>query len=514
MKKQIILILIAILPEIIFSQPVVTWHSYFGGSYIDNVYCLQQTFDSGYIACGETNSTDGDVVGLHGGVDAWVVKMDKAGVLQWQICLGGLKEDKAYSVQQTKDSGYIVFGYTEGDSIMEGFHGCWDMFAVKLSSSGNIIWQKCYGGTSNDLGISVDKTFDGGYIMCGITNSNDGDVSGIHTSPDYLSDYWVVKTNASGDIEWQKCLGGIKSDYSYSIQQTKDSGYIVGGTAGSSDGDVIGYHNGTSMDCWLVKLNKTGDIQWQKCYGGTGDDRIESVKQTTDGGYIFAGYTISNDGDVSGNHGGEDYWVVKVSDTGAIKWQKCLGGTDDDEAKSVYQTNDGGYIVSGQVTSSDGDVTGFQGTWDGWLVRLDSLGKITWEKCIEHTRASLANAVMQTYDGGYVTAGCSTADSTDTMGFHGYMDFLVTKFESDVSINHVTFDNHVTIYPNPTFREITIETPLTSIIEIYNLEGQCIKTLPKAQPTTTIDVSWLPAGIYFIKATSEKGTEVRKFVKE
>jgi hypothetical protein len=158
-------------------------------------------------------------------------------------------------------------------------------------------------------------------------------------------DYWIVKLDSVGNITWQKSLGGSGNDEAYTIQQTTDSGYIVAGWTISNDGDVTGNHSSLTTDYWIVKLDKDGNITWQKCLGGTGYDEAFSAEQTTDGGYIVVGYTISTDGDVTVNHGGRDYWVVKLTSSGSITWQKSFGGTGDDWAYSVKQTSDGGYIV-------------------------------------------------------------------------------------------------------------------------------------------------------------------------
>ena len=227
-----------------------------------------------------------------------------------------------------------------------------------------IEWQKCFGGTDDDEAKSIQQTSDGGYIVAGETWSNDGDVSGNHGN----SDYWVVKLNSSGDIEWQKCLGGTDWDYAYSIQQTSDEGFIVAGQTTSNDGDVSGNHG--VYDAWVVKLNSLGDIEWQKCLGGTDWDDVNPIQQTSDGGFIVAGFTESNDGDVSGNHGNDDAWVVKLNSLGDIEWQKCLGGTIDDRACSIQQTSDGGFIVTGFTYSNDGDVSGNHGYSDYWVVKL------------------------------------------------------------------------------------------------------------------------------------------------
>ncbi|MCD6418321.1 hypothetical protein J7M00_06020, partial [bacterium] len=243
------------------------------------------------------------------------------------------------------------------------------LFAVAaLAQTPTIVWQKCLGGSDWDEAYSIQQTDDGGFIIAGESYSNDGDVSGNHGG----GDYWVVKLNSAGDIVWQKSLGGSDWDEAYSIQQTTDGGFIVAGESVSNDGDVSGHHgsSGYSADYWLVKFNSAGSIEWQKSLGGSGDDVAFSIQQTTDGGFIVAGYSESNDSDVSGNHsyyGYYDYWVVKLNSAGNIDWQKCLGGSDDDWAYSIQQTFDGGYIVAGYSYSNDGDVSGNHGAYDYWV---------------------------------------------------------------------------------------------------------------------------------------------------
>ena len=181
-------------------------------------------------------------------------------------------------------------------------------------------------------------------------------------------------TNDTGDfyISWQKCLGGSAHDNATSIQQTSDGGYIVAGNTFSNDGDVTGYHGGD--DYWVVKLDSNGNMKWQKCLGGSYGDCAKYIQQTSDGGYIVAGYTFSNDGDVTGLHGDSDYWVVKLDSNGNIKWQKCLGGSGNEGASSIQQARDGGYIIAGASNYSDGDVTGNHGGYDSWIVKLDANG--------------------------------------------------------------------------------------------------------------------------------------------
>jgi hypothetical protein len=165
-------------------------------------------------------------------------------------------------------------------------------------------------------------------------------------------------------IQWQKCLGGSNYDNPASVQQTIDGGYIVAGFSYSNDGDINGHYGSSMSDYWVVKIDPNGILQWEKSYGGNSDDFATCIQQTSDSGYIVTGYSYSTNGDVSGGHGGCDYWVVKLDTAGFIQWQKCLGGTSDDYAESIKQTNDGGYIVAGYTQSNDGNVTGYHGNDD------------------------------------------------------------------------------------------------------------------------------------------------------
>ena len=285
-------------------------------------------------------------------------------------CLGGSDYDEAHSIWQTSDGGYIIAGYTNSnDGDVSGNHGRGDYWIVKLDRKGNIIWQKCLGGSDYDEAQSIQQTSDGGFIVAGSTWSNNGDVTGKHGSSEEF-DYWIVKLNGTGNIAWQKCLGGSADDVAFSIQQTADAGFIVAGVTSSNNGDVTGKYGGT--DYWIVKLDSTGNITWQKCLGGSADDAAFSIQQTADTGFIVAGVTSSNNGDVTGNHGGTDCWIVKLSNTGYIQWRKCLGGSHNDWALSIQQTSDSGFIVAGYTRSNNGDVTGNHGESDYWIVKFEA----------------------------------------------------------------------------------------------------------------------------------------------
>ncbi|MBK9248201.1 MAG: choice-of-anchor D domain-containing protein [Ignavibacteria bacterium] len=254
------------------------------------------------------------------------------------------------------------------DGDVTGNNGSMDYWVVKLNPAGAIEWQKALGGSSTEHANSIQQSTDGGYIVAGVSASKNGDVTGNNGN----DDYWVVKLSPTGAIDWQRSLGGSLKDVAHSIQQSNDGGYIVAGESGSTDGDVTG--NNGNDDYWVVKLSPIGAIEWQKSLGGSNYDRAHSIQQSTDGGYIVAGVSTSIDGDVTGNIGSEDYWVVKLSSTGTIEWQKSLAGSNEDFAYSIHQSADGGYIVAGESYSNNGDVSGNHGASDYWVVKLSPEG--------------------------------------------------------------------------------------------------------------------------------------------
>ncbi len=422
----------------IFAQaPAIQWQKAFGGFQVEAAQSVQQTADGGYIMAGYTQSNPpGDVSGNHGQNDYWVVKTDAAGNITWQKALGGTSSEQARSIRQTADGGYIVAGFADSNNgDVSGNHGNSDYWVVKLTAAGNLTWQKSLGGTGFDNATSIQQTADGGYIVAGYTTSNNGDVSGNH---DAGRDYWVVKLDAAGNLTWQKCLGSAfgAGDFAFSVQQTTDGGYIVAGRSSAPNGfgDVTANHGG--YDYWVVKLNAAGNLTWQKSLGGTSQDEAWSIQQTADGGYIVAGSTFSNNGDVTGNHGNIDYWVVKLDASGNLTWQKALGGTLEDVAFSVQQTTDGGYIVAGWTFSNDGDVSGNHSTAspDFWVVKLNAAGNLTWQKAMGGTGGEQAQSVQQTIDGGYIVAGNAVSNNGDVSGVHGNdYDFWLVKLEPEVT---------------------------------------------------------------------------------
>lgn len=434
------LFLFFLLDNIFAQAPSIEWQKSYGGTKLETASCIIQTNDSGYIMTGATLSNNGDVSGNHGTDygDVWVVKIDSIGKIQWQKCLGGSGEEYVYSIKQTKDGGYILAGgsmYSYNGDV-SGNHGEMDAWIIKLNASGNIEWQKSFGGSYGDAATCIRQTAEGGYIFAGSTTSNNGDVSGLHSN---ASDFWIVKITDTGIIEWQKCLGGSDAENANAIEITNDGGYIITGPTSSNDGDVTSNHG--SRDYWVVKVNATGVIQWQKCLGGSGEEISYSVKQCFDGGFIVAGQTYqSADGDVSGNNGNSDYWIVKLYGNGNLQWQKCFGGTDFEEAHTIATTFDGGYIVGGSSLSKNGNATSNNGLFDYWLIQLNNTGNLVWQKSIGGSNFDEAFSIQQTKDTGYIVVGSSSSNDKDVTGNHGQADFWVVKLVAGPCTSAVYID--------------------------------------------------------------------------
>jgi len=310
----------------------------------------------------------------------------------WFKHYGGTGNDGAASIQQTSDGGYIVAGSTQSYT-----YGNADFAIYRLNSSGNKVWYKHYGGTGTDNGYSIQQTSDGGYIVAGNTQSF------THGNNDIA----IYKLSSSGNKTWFKHYGGTNNDFSRSIQQTSDGGYIVAGYTYS-------YAYGAA-DFAIYKLNSSGNKTWFKHYGGTGFDAALSIQQTSDGGYIVAGYSSSY------TYGDSDFAIYKLNSSGNKVWFKHYGGSNRDRSYSIQQTSDGGYIMAGYTGSYT------NGDWDLAIYKLNSSGNKIWFKHYGGTQADEAYFIRQTSDGSYIVTGQTVSYS------HGGYDFAIYKLNSSGS---------------------------------------------------------------------------------
>jgi len=369
-----------------------TWARVYGSEGNDKANCVKQTRDGGYIIAG---------FGFFG-TDVWLIKLSPDGKIEWQRAYGKVGPDWASSIQETLDGGFIVAGYT----ISPDYPGSWDRdyLVLKLDAWGNVEWQRAYGDIStDDWATSVQQTDDGGYIVAGISQPLDGGDS----------DYWILRLKASGDIGWQRKYGGPKDDDAESIVATADGGFIVAGDSSSFGGDF--------SDIWLLKLAGNGDIEWQRVYGEIGTEWTTGIQQTMDGGYVVAGYSSSFDPE-RGNA-----WIMKLFPSGNIEWQRLYRRSEGGGAHSVKQTREGDYIVAGFAYYSYGE-----GGEDAWILRLDAAGEVEWQRTYGGFSSDRIYTIEQTDDGGFIASG-----ETSSQLWHGDADFLILKIDRDGLIERV-----------------------------------------------------------------------------
>jgi len=343
----------------------------------------------------------------------------------WERSYGGSGREDAASLEQTSDGGYFLAGSTySDDEDVSGNYGESDYWVLKLDSTGEIQWENHFGGSDSDFATSAIQTADGGYMVAGGARSDNWDVLDNYGS----RDAWLIKLDSSGSEIGNKNYGGSRVDLAKAIQQTRDGGYIVASYSRSQDLDVSGNLGGS--DYWIVKLSSGGEIEWEENYGGSDSDIPVSIEQTNDGGYVIAGNTSSEDGNVSVNNGYSDFWVLKIDPEGNELWEKTYGGSSTDVARSMQHTSDGGYILTGYSYSDDGDVTGNYGASDYWVLKLDPEGQIEWEKNYGGSSHDFPGTVHQTSDGGYLVAGDSESEDGDVSGNYGARDIWIIKTDS------------------------------------------------------------------------------------
>ncbi len=516
--RGLILALLSVSLVALFTQSAyaITFAKTYGGTDEDVARFVQQTSDGGYIMVGGTYSFGA------GSSDIFLIKTDAYGNLQWAKTYGGTDYDYAYSVQQTSDGGYIVAGH-----IGVLFGDYMDILLIKTDVYGNVIWAKTYGGANYDYAYSVQQTSDGGYIVAGGTWSFG---AGIF-------DIFLIKTDENGNIQWAKTYGGTREDYGFSVQQTSDGGYILAG-------HTVSFGAG-NWDVFLIKTDANGNVQWAKTYGGTSDDLVRFVRQTSDGGYILVGETYSF------GAGYSDIFLIKTDAYGNLQWAKTYGGTDYDLAFSVEQTSDGGYIAAGYTRYVD--IVSF---YYIFLVKTDANGNLSWAKTYGIGISNGTFSFQRTSDNGYIVAGWtypSGAGSwdiffvkTDANGNVGSCSivqdasptvnnapFFVTSLSPSVSSPSFTVNSVSPTVTSPTFTlfepcPLSISESCQTVsgiitpykggikvsgsgefeVKVYNVSGGMVKSA-KGMNEVRIELS---RGVYFVEVVSGGRTIREKVV--
>jgi predicted secreted protein len=346
------------------NSPITLWYRTYGGINDDCAYSIVLDSDGGYVLAGYTYSFGA------GGCDAWIIKTDYFGNMQWNKTYGGFGHDEAHSIIRTSDGGFAIAGVTDSFGL-----GGFDAWLIKTDSGGNPLWNKTFGGSGNDEAWSIIEDADGGFAIAGWTTS-----FGMGGG-----DFWLIKTDASGNVEWNRTYGDIFFEAANSLKKTRDDGFILAGSTYS-------YGAGGS-DFWLVKTDNLGNVQWNRTYGGPGEDYGFSVVQTFDGGYAIAGSTNSFGAGVY------DFWLVKTDYSGQHMWNKTYGGSGYDEAWLIMQTSNNELALVGWTESFG------SGNSDCWLIVTDSQGEAQWNQTWGGENNDYAYSAILGIYGQYILCG-------------------------------------------------------------------------------------------------------------
>ncbi len=440
-KLTLLLILFA---TTAFSQEIEWQNTIGGNGYDELYSLQQTTDGGYILGGSSSSDISGDKTELciGTGSDYWIVKIDSFGNILWQNAIGGYLNDVLVSIQQTSDGGFILGGYSQSDVSGDKTENCLGLesyWIVKTDSVGNIQWQNTIGGNGYDKLCSIQQTTDGGFILGGSSTS---DISGDKTENNLgsLYDFWIVKTDSLGQILWQNTIGGINNDFLISIKETTDGGFILGGSSNSNiSGDKTENCLGDE-DYWIVKTDSLGNIQWQNTIGGSQRDVMLNIQQTFDSGYIVVGRsnsTISGD-KIENCYGDWDYWIIKTDSTGNIQWQNTIGGSSFDNLSSIKQTVDGGYILGGWSSSSiSGNKTeNCLGLVDNWVVKIDFLGNILWQNTIGGSSDDYLNTINLTANGDYILGGYSNSNKSEDKDENslGSSDYWIVKLNDKYNL--------------------------------------------------------------------------------
>jgi len=385
MMKTILTVLLILFTLIASAQiPEIIWQQCYGTPTSDAAFGIAPT-ENGYIFAIEVRSGDG-LTNYHGLYDIWIVNTDSTGEILWEKCYGGSGYDTPRKIINKGNNEYYVLGgssSTDGD-VQSYNHGNSDLWVIKINGQGDLLWEKCYGSPGTDEPRDMILTPDGGFAMLARISFSGGDISSYYGS----YDNWIAKCDSLGNIEWEITLGNNGLDNCVSLMINSAGNIMMIGAAQWHGGLVECYPDGEWADVWIVELDMQGNIMAQYCYGGSHYDLGYMIIELDDG-YAFVAVTYSNDGDVYGLHGLPDFWgdiwVVRLDDQLEIIWQKCIGGYDSDHPNYISQTEDGGFVVIGTTRSNDGDVSGnpsYPGTYAAiWVVKLNEQGDIEWQRC-------------------------------------------------------------------------------------------------------------------------------------
>lgn len=481
----------------------------FGGSNYDVPYKTINTSDGGFISIGRSDSNiSGDKTENNRGVsDFWVIKFDNSLNVQWQKSIGGSLGETGYSIAETTNGNFLVCGGSvsgiSGDKTTAGY-GLDDYWLVKLSSTGVILWDKTYGGTGIDVAIEIELDSNGNIFLGGVSGSNANSVKSENSRGS--NDYWIIKLDSLGNKLWDKTIGGSGVENFMDFVLHANGNIILYGISFSNiSGEKSQNSFNNSSDLWIVKIDNSGNVLWDKTYGG---DDIEAVGYGIcyNDGYYYAicpSFSGISGVKTEASRGQTDIWVVKLDTNGNFIWDKTIGGGGFDNAIGIMINSTNQLIIS---SSSDSNISGektedSKGLQDGWIIAIDTAGTLLWQKTIGGSQSDILVKCNEISSGNYLLTAYSNSnisgDKTDNC--RGMEDYWFVELETNLSTTELNNFTNFSIFPNPADNFINLQISTfdsNQLIEIYNFIGKKIFSSAIIQ-NLLIDISAWPNGIYF-----------------
>lgn len=400
----------------------------FGGSLNESAETVIKTSDGGYAVLGFTQSTDGDITDkTDSSYDVWLLRFDQDNNLLWNKTYGGTNDEKGHDLIQTEDGGFAVIGYTfSNDGDVDNNAGQQDFWLFKTDAQGNLQWEKTYGYSGLDYGLSIKPANDNGFILSGVLDVTSSGGEGNTRQQQTLhagGDYWVLKVDQIGNLIWSKYFGGLFTDTAYDVIPTNDNGFIIIGSSDSEDTDIS--NNIGSYDFWAVKVDNQGVLQWEQNYGGTQIDEAYKIIKTNNNNYLIVGDTRSEDEDISNTFGAADVWAITISEDGNLINQNSYGGENFDVSRSVISDSENGFLICGSSRSGTGQLTQNNGQNDIWVLKTNATGHLKWQTSIGGSNVDFAYGITQLNNNKIITVGETSSDDFDIPENKGFTDLII-----------------------------------------------------------------------------------------
>ncbi|WP_197060046.1 T9SS type A sorting domain-containing protein [Sporocytophaga myxococcoides] len=516
------------------------WLRIYGGSQDDKISYLIQAVDGGIIIAGTTKSSDGDITdGNNGEYDIFLLKVDDNGNQQWNKTYGGSKNEELIDIIVTPENNYLIGSntFSNNGDVTDGNNGASDYWLLEIDAFGNKIWNKTFGGSNDDKLVKVCSVPNGGYIAAGNSISTNGDI----TDHKGAEDFWIVKTNNSGTKQWAKSLGGSKEEELTNVLIMADGTYLLGGMTQSSNGDILNYHG--VQDCFVAKLDKSGNKIWAKAYGGSDVEFSYSkviLLPAASGGFTMATVSSSDDGDINASNSFEGLWIFRANSLGIITSSRVYASAV--ISGDILNISGGGLLVGVATRENITDVTtpphGPEFLfYDHWIFQTDQYGNIVWDGTYGSSYEDFFGTIQTTPDGGILLTGTGGRFDGDINGPAGFGGAWIYKLKDDAGCGSFrttsSFESNDVMdatntapslniaYPNPFSDKlnlkVNLEAEATVAVKIYNEQGLEVSSFNgnygKGDNEINMNTSELKAGLYLCKIVHSDKTYSLKLVK-